>query len=178
MLGDRIGLASEQGLVDLQTLGLDDRAVDDELVAGAEFDDVVEDDLVRRQRRYRPIAPNRRPGLADDGEPIERAFGADLLDDSDPAVGDDEQAEHPVDDGAGGEDDRQQHPEDRVDPSEHVGLGDLYDGARCPFGYVVGRATGHPFGDLGGAESALDVRRRRLHPCQRRVRRRRSAAGW
>ena len=41
----RVGLTGEQGLVDLEVGLLDDLAVDDDLVAGPEFDDVVEHDL-------------------------------------------------------------------------------------------------------------------------------------
>ncbi len=94
LLVDGIGLAGQQRLVDLEALGLDDVAVDDDLVAGTEFDDVVEDDLVGRQRGHRSVAPDHRLRLADDGELVERALGAQLLDDPDAAVGDDEQAEH------------------------------------------------------------------------------------
>ena len=64
LLVDGIGLAGEQRLVDLEPLGLDDSAVDDDLVARTELDDVVEDDLVRRQRghRRRRAGPSAWPG--------------------------------------------------------------------------------------------------------------------
>ena len=42
VLRDRVGLAGEQGLVDLEVGLLEHLAVDDDLVAGSEFDDVVE----------------------------------------------------------------------------------------------------------------------------------------
>ncbi len=45
LLVDWVGLAGQQRLVDLEALGLDDAAVDDDLVARSELDDVVEDDL-------------------------------------------------------------------------------------------------------------------------------------
>ena len=86
LLVDGIGLAGEQRLVDLEALGLDDLAVDDDLVARTEFDDVVEDDLVGRQRRHRSVAADHRLGLADDGQLVERALGAHLLDDPDPLL--------------------------------------------------------------------------------------------
>ena len=44
VLRDRIGLAGEQRLVELEPGGVDDHAVGRELVAGAQVEDVVEDD--------------------------------------------------------------------------------------------------------------------------------------
>ncbi|MEI2826120.1 MAG: hypothetical protein V9F04_06700 [Dermatophilaceae bacterium] len=77
--------------------GLDDLAVDDELVTLDEFDDVVGDDLGPGQLAGDSVPSDPGLGLADDREIVERALGAQLLDDADPAVGDDEQAECAVD---------------------------------------------------------------------------------
>ena len=49
-LGDRVRLTGQQRFVDLKVVLLDDLAVDDDLVPRAELDDVVEHDLVGRQR--------------------------------------------------------------------------------------------------------------------------------
>ncbi len=45
VLGDRVRLTGQQRFVDLQVLLLEDLAVDDDLVPGAELDDVVEHHL-------------------------------------------------------------------------------------------------------------------------------------
>ena len=45
IFGHRVGLTCEQGLVDFEVGLLHDHAVDDDLVAGSQFDDVVEHDL-------------------------------------------------------------------------------------------------------------------------------------
>ncbi len=161
-----VGLAGEQRFVEFESLGLDDDAVDHRLVAGSEFDDVVEHHVVRRQLGHHPVAADEGLGLADDREPVEGPLGADLLHDADGAVEDDQQAEHAVDDRSGGQDDGQQDAEDRVDAGEDVGADDLSDRPRRPVRHVVGGAPGHPFGDLLGGQTQRDVPRvGRGHSC-------------
>ena len=55
-LGDRIRLTRQQRFVDLQVVLLDDLAVDDDLVPGAELDDVIEHHLAGQQRCESRIA--------------------------------------------------------------------------------------------------------------------------
>ena len=52
----RVGLAGQQRLVDLQPVGLDDLAVDQQAIAGAEQDEVAEHHLARRDL---PVAGRR-----------------------------------------------------------------------------------------------------------------------
>ena len=91
----------------------------------------------------RLVPPDHRLGLADDGELVQGALGADLLDDADAAVGDDHQAEQPVDHRSGGEEDRQQHAEDRVEAREQVRPDDVADRitSRSGTSLVAPRAT-------------------------------------
>ena len=149
ILGDRIRLAGEQRLVDLEVVLLDDVSVDDDLVAWAELDDVVEHHFARRPRLGARLPAHRRFRLPDDCELVQRLLGAQLLDDADRAVGDDQQPERAVDHRTGRQHDDQQHAEDRVDPGENVGAHDLRDAARGPCRDVVGLTLGYPLGDLG-----------------------------
>ena len=96
-----------------------------------------------------PSAAHRRLGLPDDGELVQCLLGTQFLDDADPAVGDDQQAEQPVDERPGGQHDQEEHAEDRVDPGEDVGSTISDDAARSAGGHVVGLAVGDPLGHLG-----------------------------
>ena len=95
-LEDRVGLAGQQRLVDLQAVGLQHLAVDDDLVAGPELDDVAEHDLGGGDLGGDPVAPDAGPGLADDRQGVQGLLGAQLLDDADAGVGDDHEAEQAV----------------------------------------------------------------------------------
>ena len=90
---DRVGLAGEQGFVDLQVVVLEDFPVDDDLISGTELDDVVEHHLVGQQRLGAGLPAHQRFRLTDDGQLVQRLFGAQLLNDADAAVGDDQQTE-------------------------------------------------------------------------------------
>lgn len=147
-LDDRVGLAGEQGLVDLQAVGLHDLAVDHHLVAGAQFDDVVEHDLRGGHRDGGPVPPDRGPGLADDGQAVQGLLGAPLLDDADRGVRDDDEAEQAVLDRPHDQDDQEQPADDRVEPREDIRPYDFGHRARRPYGYVVDLPARDPFGDL------------------------------
>ena len=171
ILGDRVGLTGEQRLVDFQVGLLDDVAVDDDLVAGPEFDDVVEHHLAGQPRLGPGLPAHQRFRLPHDGELVEGLLGTELLDDADRAVGDDQQPEGAVDHRPGRQHDDQQHAEDGVDPGEDVGPHDVGDAARRPGGDVVGLALGYPLRDFGIGQSSGDNggHRREALPC--RVRR-------
>ncbi|GAA3096907.1 hypothetical protein GCM10020254_47760 [Streptomyces goshikiensis] len=154
LLQDGVGLAGEQGLVDLQAVGLADGAVDDDLVAGAEFDDVVEDDLGGGDLGGRAVAADAGFGLADDGEAVQGLLGAQLLDDADAGVGDDHVAEEAVLDRRDDEHDHPQDADDGVEPGEDVGADDVGGRAAAADGDVVDVAAGDALGDLGSAQPA------------------------
>ena len=163
-LDDRVGLASEQRLVDLQAGRFEHVAIDDELVAGAELDDVVGDDVGASDRAAHPVAPDGRAGLADDREVVQGALGAQLLDDPDRAVGDDEQPEGGVDEFAGREDDDQQDAEDGVDPGEDVGPDDLASRASAAGGHVIRAPVAHPIRHFCAGQAGMtNVRRDLVH---------------
>ena len=140
--------AGEQRFVDFEVGLLEDLAVDDDLIARPQLDDVVEHHRAGHQRLRAGLPAHQRFRLSDDGQLVQRLFGA-LLDDADRAVGDDQQAEGPVDHRTGGQHDDQQHTEDGVDAGEHVGPDDLRYAARRPGRHVVGLACGDSLGDFG-----------------------------
>ena len=125
VLADRVRLAGQQRFVDLQVLLFEDLAVDDDLVPGAELDDVVKDHLTGHQRPSPGLPAHQGFRLSDDRQLVQGLFCPDLLDYPDHTVGDDEQAEQPVDDRTRRQHDHQQHAQDRIDPGENVGPDDV-----------------------------------------------------
>jgi hypothetical protein len=89
----RVGFAGEQRLVHLEVGGLDHLAVDDDLVAGTDLDDVVEHEFVTLQFERDAVAPDGGLALADDGQVVERPFRLEFLDDADARVDDDQEPE-------------------------------------------------------------------------------------
>ncbi|CAB4882539.1 unannotated protein [freshwater metagenome] len=67
-LVDGIGLTRQQALVDLQALGRQDGAVDDQLVTRGQDDDVVEHDGIGAHREIDSVAADHRLRLADHRE--------------------------------------------------------------------------------------------------------------
>ncbi len=97
LLDDRVRLAGEEGLVDLERGGLDHPAVDDDLVAGAELDHVVDDDVRLVDLRPRPVAAHAHGCPPHDRQRVQRALGTQLLDDPDAGVREDRESEEAVD---------------------------------------------------------------------------------
>src|SRR5204863_186979 len=152
-LEDKVGFTSEQRLVDLQAGDFDHYPVDDDLVAGAQFDNVVEHHFAGQQFTC-PIRPaHQRLGLSDDGQFVQCLLGAQFLNHADDAVGDDQKPEQSIDQRAGCQHDDEQHAQDRVDPGEDVGCDDVGHAAHRPAGNVVGLAVGNPLGYFGVGES-------------------------
>ena len=148
VLGDRVGLTGEQRLVDFEVGLLDDVTVDDDLVARPELDDVVEHHLAGQSRLGPGLPAHQRFRQSDDRELVQGLLRAQLLDDADRAVGDDQQPEGTVDHRPGRQHDDQQHAEDRVDPGEDVGTHDVGDAARRAGRDVVGLALCYPLRDF------------------------------
>lgn len=120
MFDHRVGLPGEQGLVDLQVLGLGDLAVDHHLVAGPELHQIAEDDPGGGDARRDTVPADDRSGLTDDGEPVQGLLGTPFLEDPDAGVGDDHEAEQPVLDRADHQDDQEEHADDGVEAGEDV----------------------------------------------------------
>ena len=83
VLVDRVALAGEQRLVDLEPVGVAHHAVARDLVAGAQLEQVVEHD--RFDRDLGDVAVAHDPGArrVEHRELVERALGPHLLDDAD-----------------------------------------------------------------------------------------------
>ena len=136
-LVDRVGLAGEQRLVDLETGRGTHDPVDGDLVARLELEQIVEHDALDRDLGLSSVANHAGMWCVRDGELVERALGADLLDDPDQRVRDEDHAERRVLDLADHQDDGQHHAEDRVEPREDVGPDDLAVGSARALARVV-----------------------------------------
>ena len=168
VLRDRVGLAGEQGLVDLEVGVLDDLAVDDDLVAGPQFDDVVEHDLVGRHRAAVPDCL-RTMGFA---WPTMASLSSVCLARSSwmmpiALLAMISSPNSAVDHRTGGQHDDQQHAQDRVDAGEHVGPDDVGHAARRAGRHVVRLAVGDALGDFGVGEPGGDERGHRRSPRER-----------
>ncbi len=163
-LGHRVGLTGEQRLVDVQRVRFDHLAVDHDLIARTEFDDVAQHHLVRRDLTRDAAAAHDRAALADDGERFERALRADLLHDADSAVGHDQQTEHRVDDRPRGQHDDQQHGQDCVDAREDVATHDVQGRPARAGRDVVRLALGAQGVGLRVGQSRRRLQITRAHP--------------
>ena len=152
-LVDRVRLAGEEALVDLQALGLDDLPVDDELVARPEDDEIVEDDLHGPHVHVLAVAAHHRPGLADDRQLRQGSACPVLLDDADQGVGHDDEPEEGVLEGRHEPHDDPQRADEGVEPREGVGADDAREAAAAGIRCVVGLTARHALGDLLGGES-------------------------
>lgn len=147
-LVDRVGLTGQQRLVDLERGGLFDLAVDHDLIAGTELDQIVQDHLAGRDLLGEAVAAHGRLGLADDRQLVQGPLGPDLLDDADRAVGHDEQPEHAVDDRARRQNEQEQHTENGIDTGEDIRANDLGDRTTRPGRDVVGAPVAATLIDL------------------------------
>jgi hypothetical protein len=133
-LADPVGLAGQQGLVHRQPAGFGDLAVGDELVAGADRDQVAGHDLVGDQLHLGPVADDPRVGGDEDGDFVQRLLRLLLLVDTDAGVDDGDQAEDRV--GVEPEPDVEDEEagDDRVEEGEDVGGDDARQRARGVLG--------------------------------------------
>ena len=156
-LGDRVGLAGQQRLVDLAGGRFQQFTVDDDLISRPDFDDVVEHHVIGRQLTGTGLAAHPGFGLTHNGQVVQCLLRPQFLDDADGTVGDDKQTEQTIDQRTGGQHDRKQHAENGVDPGEHVGADDVADAARGAIWHIVGLALGDAYGHLGIGESRVDA---------------------
>ena len=152
LLVDRIRLASQQGFVDLELTGVDDFAVNHDLVADAAQNDVVEDEFFSPDLDDLSIAPYLGASRTDYREAVECVLGSDLLDDADDGVEDDQQAKSAVGPRTGCDHKGQQHGQDCVDSGEDIGLDDVEIGATDSGGGGVDFAALHTSSDLSLVE--------------------------
>ena len=161
-LVDRVGLAGEQRLVDLEAAArstspstttsepapASSTSSSTTSPTATSRDLAVADDPGLRRRQHR--------------EPVERALGAQLLHDADAGVRDQHEAEQRVLERPDDEDDREHRAEQRVEPREDVRAHDLGDRPRRGGRDVVDLPAGDALGDLGRGQASCRVDVRRL----------------
>ena len=155
-LAHRFRFAGEQRLVDLEGARRHQRAVDHDLVAGAQADVVVLDDLGRVAGGVAAVANQGHRRAVEEGDAVELALGAQLLDRADDGVDQTEAdagegvvdfAEHDQR-GADGE-------QDVVEEGEEVGAGDGEVGAAGGGPVVVALAARPPRARLRLGEATV-----------------------
>jgi hypothetical protein len=152
----RVGLSGEQRLVDLQPRRCDHVAVDHQLVAGAQLDEIVDHDLVHGLLDHGTGADDPDLWGRHDFETIEGPLSPELLDDADGRVGDEDDPEQCVSRLAQHEqDDQEEGPEQDVEPGDDVGPDDLPGGAARSLGDGVDLAGPDSLPNLGVGETAL-----------------------
>ncbi len=122
------------------------------LVTGAHVDEVVDDDLLDRDLDALPVAHDSGAGRVEDGEPVERAFGAVLLHDADQRVRDEHDSEQGVLYRPDDQDQDEHRAEDRVEAGEDVGPDDLAEGAARALVGCVDLPTREAVGDFGRSQ--------------------------
>ena len=137
-LVDGVGLAGQHRLVDLQGAVVHDDGVGGHLVAGTQHEDVVEHDFRRGDLELLPVATHPRARGVQQGEPVERALGAELLDAADDRVRERREAEQRVLPAAEQQKDEEAGADDRVEQREDVGADDVPDAAAGIRGERVG----------------------------------------
>ncbi len=153
VLVDRVRLACEERLVDLERGRGAHGPVGGDLVAGAELDDVVEYHVVDPDLARFALAHDADLRCAEHGQLVESALGTQLLDNADERVADQDDAEQRVLRMAHGQDDHEQHAEDCVEPGEDVRPHDLAERAAGALGAGVRRSLCDALLDLGRGET-------------------------
>jgi hypothetical protein len=154
-LGDRLRLAGQHRLVDLEPGRVQHLAVDHHLVARADLEEVVQHDLADLDLAPLAVAEHVRARRVHQLQPLERPLGADLLDDADQDVGHQHDPEQRVLDRPDHQDHREQRAEQDVEAGDHVGADDLAEGPGGRLGDVVGEPSRDALGDLGAAQPRL-----------------------
>src|SRR6266508_2155697 len=154
-LADRLGLAGQHRLVDLEPGRVQHLAVDHHLVARPDLQQVVEHDLADLDLALLAVAEHGRARRVDQLQPLQRPLGADLLDDAEQGVGHQHDPEQRVLDRPDHQDHRQQRPEQQVEAGDHVGADDLAVGPGGCLGDVVDEPPRDAIGDLGAAQPRM-----------------------
>jgi hypothetical protein len=163
----RLGLPGQQRLISLQARAVPHHPVRHQLIAGAQVDQIIGDQLLDGDLARRAVAEHPDPRRAEHGEPVQRPLGPQLLPDPDQRVGDQHDAEQGVLRLADHHDHGQQHAQKQVEPGQDVRAQDLAGRPAGPLPARVRQPARAPVGDLDAAQPT----RRRPH--DRRSRRRR-----
>ena len=160
LLFDRLGLAGQQRLVELEPARLDNSAVGHDLVAGAQDDQVVQDHGLERHLLRGPVADDGGSWSVEDGQAVQGALGAHLLDDANQRVGDQHDAEEGVLRMPHRQDHDQQGAEEEVEAGQEVGPQDLAEAAAGVLAAGIGAALGHALGDFRAAQASQGLHQR------------------
>ena len=126
-LVDRLGLTAQQRLVDLEPVGLGGDRVDHDLVAETHHEDVIADHVRGGDLARLSVAHDGGGRHAEQREAVEGPLGAQLLDDANRAVGDEDEPEERVLKWADDQNGDEETAEEGVEPREEVGAEDLTD---------------------------------------------------
>ncbi len=154
LLGDGVRLAGDEGLVHLHLPG-EDRPVRRDLAAGGELYHVLPHQLIHRQIPDLSVPDDPHLGRGEEGQLLDGALGAQLLDDADDGVGRHDEEEGHVLPVPHQQQAHRQHHENQVEVGEDV----LPDDLLVAFGGRLHRAV-VPAGlrqgpGLGGGEAAV-----------------------
>ena len=172
LLLDGARFASQQRLVDLKACRGEHRTIHAHLVTKRQIDDVVENNVSRRDNVQRAVAQNRRLRGIDDREGIEGALRTQLRDDTDHGVDDHDAAENAVAQVSEEQNDDRRRDDDRVEQRQHILTDNRCHRPRGAVLHAVDSAARNTFGHLSGTQAALiDVHvlnghRRSPHPWQ------------
>ena len=117
---DRVGLAGQHRLVELQRASLEQRSVRDHLLSGLEPDRVALDDALDRHRDGLAVADDARARGHEQRQPVELPLGPQLLEDADRRVDDHDPDEQQVRELAHGDERDREPDQDQVEQRERV----------------------------------------------------------
>ncbi len=153
--GDAVGLAGDLRLVELGAPVAHDAAVDDELVAGAHLEQVAAHHCLGGDCLLLPVADDHGLRAVEQGDPVERALGLDLLETAHHDVDEDHpRREQGVHRAAEQQQSDAQGEERVVDEGEDALADDLAVAAGGDPAGRVGIAGGGAGAHLGGAQAA------------------------
>ncbi len=124
-LRHRFRLTAEQRLIEFQPIGNDHRRVHRNLITRVQFEDVVEDHRLHRNLGQLTAAHDARTGGGEDGQPVQRPLGPQLLPDADRGIDREHESEQAVLNRPHDKHHRKQRTQDGVEAGEDIRAQDL-----------------------------------------------------
>ena len=156
-LGYRMRFPRQERLVDLEPVGREDHAVDDDLRPRRRVEHVVQHHITDRDLPHGAVAHHARLRCRQDAEAVERSLRAELLHDPDRGVRHQDESEQRILDRPHDQDQHQHPAEQGVEPRQDVRANDLRDGPSRNGRHVVDRASAHTLIDLIGRETSSGI---------------------
>ena len=151
---DGIRFAGEEGFIDLEVVSFGDDAVHHDLLAGGDHDNIAQHHLLAGDLAHLAVAAHPRMRLTDNGQGIEGVLGAQLLNNPDNRVRDNEQAEGAIDPRSSEDHGNEQHTEHEINAGENVIAHNLRGRAPRAVGEGIRFAVRGELGGLCGAQPA------------------------